>query len=63
MQTDPVCRMQIEPKHESPRAEHKGTAYYFCSEGCRNKFVADPEKYASAGAPAAGHGAAHQHHG
>lgn len=63
MQTDPVCRMQIEPARAAAQAEHKGTTYYFCSEGCRNKFVADPGKYAGAGAPVARHGAGHQHHG
>src|SRR5690606_13552297 len=27
------------------RAEHAGRTYYFCSAGCRTKFVADPGKY------------------
>ncbi len=63
MQTDPVCRMQVEPERAAARAEHKGTTYYFCSKGCHKTFVANPEKYASAGPPAAGHGAGHQHRG
>jgi Cu+-exporting ATPase len=63
MQTDPVCRMQVEPERAAARAEHRGTTYYFCSQGCHKAFIADPEKYAGEGAPAAGHGAGHQHHG
>jgi Cu+-exporting ATPase len=27
------------------RAEHDGETYFFCSAGCRTKFVDDPEKY------------------
>ena len=26
-------------------AAHADTTYYFCSEGCRNKFRADPGRY------------------
>ena len=62
MQTDPVCHMQVEPERAAARAEHKGTTYYFCSQGCHKAFLANPEKYAGAGAPAAGHGTGHQHH-
>ncbi|HWC94816.1 MAG TPA: heavy metal translocating P-type ATPase, partial [Pseudolabrys sp.] len=35
------------------RAEHGGRTYYFCSAGCREKFVADPQKYLGKRAPAA----------
>jgi YHS domain-containing protein len=31
------------------RAEHEGTVYLFCSEGCRDKFKAAPESYLPAG--------------
>jgi Cu+-exporting ATPase len=41
---DPVCGMTV--KESSPhRAEHEGLLYRFCREGCRDKFVADPEHY------------------
>ena len=63
MQTDPVCRMQVEPERAAARAEYQGTTYYFCSKGCQKTFVANPEKYASAGAPAAAHSAGHPHRG
>ena len=42
---DPVCGMRIDPETTSHRAEHEGVAYYFCSAGCRAKFLADPDRY------------------
>jgi Cu+-exporting ATPase len=31
---------------DSPhRAQHEGRSYWFCSAGCREKFVADPQRY------------------
>ena len=41
---DPVCEMVVDPK-TARSAEVRGKTYYFCSEGCRIKFVADPDKY------------------
>ena len=56
---DPVCGMSVDPAKASHRAEHDGHTYFFCSAGCRTKFVADPAKYlapapatAAAAAPA-----------
>ena len=43
--TDPVCGMGVDPRTMKHRAEHDGRPYYFCSAGCRTKFVADPEHY------------------
>ena len=41
---DPVCGMTV--SLASPRkADHAGRSYAFCSEGCRAKFVANPERY------------------
>ena len=42
---DPVCGMSVDPHTAKHRAEHNGHPYYFCSAGCRAKFVADPERY------------------
>jgi len=42
---DPVCGMTVDPHTAKHRAEYKGHPYYFCSAGCRTKFVATPEKY------------------
>ena len=42
---DPVCGMDVDPHTAKHRATHEGHPYYFCSNGCREKFVADPLKY------------------
>jgi len=42
---DPVCGMSVDPGTARHSAEHQGTTYYFCSGGCRQKFLADPESY------------------
>jgi Cu+-exporting ATPase len=42
---DPVCGMRVNPHTTAHKAEHAGRPYYFCSAGCRTKFVADPPKY------------------
>lgn len=43
-ETDPVCGMLVS-KESDHHAEHDGQDYYFCSSGCKSKFVADPENY------------------
>jgi Cu+-exporting ATPase len=43
--TDPVCGMTVDPATTPHHAEHDGQTYYFCSAGCRSKFVADPDAY------------------
>jgi Cu+-exporting ATPase len=45
---DPVCGMDVDPHTTAHKAEHAGRSYYFCSAGCRAKFVADPLRYLSA---------------
>ena len=45
MKTDPVCGMQVDPANAKHQAEHAGETWYFCSSGCRQKFVADPDRY------------------
>ena len=47
---DPVCGMTVDPATAKHKAGHKGHDYYFCSAGCRTKFVADPAKYLEASA-------------
>jgi Cu+-exporting ATPase len=42
---DPVCGMKVDMRAGKPTAAHHGHTYYFCSEGCRTKFVADPARY------------------
>ncbi len=40
LKTDPVCRMTV-LEEEAVTAECDGVVYYFCSEGCRDKFLRD----------------------
>ncbi|MCE3247485.1 MAG: copper-translocating P-type ATPase [Geminicoccaceae bacterium] len=42
---DLVCGMWVDPHTAKHRAEHNGQPYYFCSAGCREKFLADPTRY------------------
>jgi P-type Cu+ transporter len=44
---DPVCGMSVDPHTAKHRHTHKGQTYYFCSAGCRTKFINDPDKYLS----------------
>ena len=41
----PVCGMRVDPHKTAHRAKHAGRPYYFCSAGCRTKFLADPDRY------------------
>lgn len=43
--TDPVCGMKVDPRTAAHSAAHQGRTYYFCSAKCREKFVAEPERY------------------
>ncbi|UJR83703.1 heavy metal translocating P-type ATPase [Sandaracinus amylolyticus] len=55
---DPVCGMEVDPKTAKHRASHEGREHVFCSASCREKFVAAPNRYLTASAPAH---AAHDH--
>lgn len=50
---DVVCGMTVDPHRAKHRHTHDGRPYYFCSAGCREKFVADPAHYLDADARAA----------
>jgi membrane fusion protein, copper/silver efflux system len=43
---DPVCGMNIKASEIAFQETYKGKVFSFCSESCRKKFLADPEKYA-----------------
>ena len=45
---DPVCGMTVDPACAAASVEHHGRAVYFCSAGCRDAFVADPQHYGAA---------------
>jgi heavy metal translocating P-type ATPase len=42
---DPVCGMAVDVATAKHRHEHAGQTYYFCAARCRERFIADPEKY------------------
>jgi Cu+-exporting ATPase len=42
---DPVCGMMVDTHTAKHRYTHRGHTYYFCNPRCREKFIADPEKY------------------
>jgi Cu+-exporting ATPase len=56
---DLVCGMSVDPATAKHCANLAGKTYFFCSAGCRAKFLADPTKYI--GKDDAAH-AAHHHH-
>lgn len=45
-QTDPVCGMQVDEQHSPGTSEFNKKTYYFCSQGCKQKFDTNPERYA-----------------
>src|SRR5574337_1168652 len=59
---DPVCGMTVDPKTAKQRAEHGGKTYYFCSARCRERFVAEPERYLASASTAEPHAHDHAHH-
>ena len=42
---DPVCGMTVTVATAKHKAEQGGETYYFCSNGCREKFLRDPAHY------------------
>lgn len=42
---DPVCGMIVDPHTTEHKAELADRPYYFCSAGCRAKFLAEPQRY------------------
>jgi YHS domain-containing protein len=44
--TDPVCGMAVDPATTDHAAVHDGEHFYFCSAGCKDKFLAAPDAYA-----------------
>jgi uncharacterized membrane protein YraQ (UPF0718 family)/YHS domain-containing protein len=42
---DPVCGMTVDRSKTPFRSEWGGQTYYFCGEGCKSRFDADPVRY------------------
>lgn len=45
---DPVCGMTVAVATAKHKAEHQGRAFYFCGAGCREKFLQQADRYATA---------------
>ena len=45
MVKDPVCGMQVKVENAKWTSEYAAKRWSFCSEGCKKKFEADPERY------------------
>lgn len=45
---DPVCGMMVDPATTPHHARHDGNDYAFCSDGCRRRLIADPQRYLAA---------------
>ena len=43
---DPVCNMELSDIHGKYMYDFEDEVYYFCSEMCKEKFAAEPQKYA-----------------
>lgn len=50
---DPICGMTVEIATARHTAEHAGRTWYFCCGGCRQRFLAEPERWAAAAVGAA----------
>lgn len=46
MATDPVCGMKIE-REKAVTTEWEGQVFSFCSRGCRNEFLEEPQQFLS----------------
>ena len=42
---DPVCGMSVVPGETKLVSLYEGRSYWFCAEGCREAFEANPGKY------------------
>jgi Cu+-exporting ATPase len=42
---DPVCGMTVDPMTTAHQAEVDHKSYFFCSAGCKTKFIGEPLKY------------------
>jgi uncharacterized membrane protein YraQ (UPF0718 family)/YHS domain-containing protein len=45
---DPVCGMTVDRHAGKPTSTHAAHTYYFCNEGCKARFDAEPERFVDA---------------
>lgn len=48
---DPVCMMEVGSGEKNLMFTYQMRTYYFCADGCREAFKANPEKYLTQKAP------------
>jgi len=58
--TDPVCAMRINRAAAFKSASYEGKTYYFCAEGCHERFVAEPGRYVNVPIASVSHSSASQ---
>lgn len=46
MVKDLVCGMNVDPPKAAAQSQHHGKTYYFCSQGCKQKFDQNPTQFA-----------------
>ncbi len=44
---DPVCGMQVQTENAPAHVNHDGRTLWFCSDRCRSRFEASPDRFAS----------------
>lgn len=47
MAVDPVCGMSVDRERAPAQVAYGGATLYFCAAGCRDEFLASPERYLS----------------
>ncbi len=45
LEIDPVCGMKVDPAKAKASFEYKGKTYFFCCQGCKTKFEAEPVRW------------------
>ncbi|MFQ6082060.1 MAG: YHS domain-containing protein [Candidatus Aminicenantia bacterium] len=45
MAKDLVCGMEVNEQGAAATSKYQERTYYFCSQACKEKFDAEPEKY------------------
>jgi P-type Cu+ transporter len=44
---DPICGMTVDPATAKHRTDYAGETFFFCSSKCKDRFAADPRRYAA----------------
>ncbi len=40
-----MCGMEVDRDSAAATSEYQGQTYYFCSQGCKERFDANPQQY------------------